>query len=984
MGLVAILWGNEVYLVGRAAYEVITALEDEQQRYLALEFFLSNYLVPFELVFNMEYINFRLSDPNEEEIALRHRVEIDKVIAEEAMRDLEQRAVQCDEKIVSLNQIIAECDSRIVGLSQTVRERDGQIVSLSQMMSERDSQIASLSQEVSGRRDQIDSMNQAMSWRDGRIADLCQIVSERDAQVAILNETVSNLNDRLDSLDYALQVQRRALDAETERVLTLLSSKSWRITKPLRLGLDVLSSFGIYLGGAAKKFYHALPLTKQAKANHHYFLAKEFPLLLKLINSGPPLRMVHEEFVSDQKNIIESSPVVTQNLVDDCIDSLEISYPLFSSPAVSIIIPVYGKINYTLRCLSSIKRNLPKARFEVIVVNDCSQDNTVQELRKIHGLVLVNNTENLGFIRSCNAGAKVARGEYLCFLNNDTEVKNGWLDELLRTFSEFPGAGLVGSKLIYPDGRLQEAGGIIWKDGSAWNFGRFQDPNLPVYNYAREVDYCSGASIMMPKVVFDELKGFDEHYIPAYCEDSDIALKVRDKGYRVIYQPLSMVIHYEGVTSGTDTTQGIKQYQIENSKKLFERWQGRLISHQASGMDVDNAKDRKATRRVLVLDHCTPTPNQDAGSVTVFNLLLLLREMNFQVTFIPEDNFLYMPEYTSSLQRVGVEVLYAPYVTSVVQHVEEYGARYDLAFLFRPEVIERHLKSVRKHCPNAKVLYHTVDLHYLRMTREAQLQSNKAKQEAADAMQQREFAAMRAADASIVHSTVELELLRPLLPSVNLYVFPLIMEIKGSTRPFTKRKDIVFVGGYQHTPNVDAVKYFVGEIMPLLRKKLPGVCFYAVGSNPPAEIKDLASQDVEITGFVADLPSLLARMRVSVAPLRFGAGIKGKIGTAMAVGLPVVATSIAAEGMSLINEENILVADEPESIADAISRVYQNEALWNHISGNGINFADQEWGANAAWGILSKIIVDLGFEIDSNKRRLVLYSDSREIVDEVK
>ena len=207
-----------------------------------------------------------------------------------------------------------------------------------------------------------------------------------------------------------------------------------------------------------------------------------------------------------------------------------------------------------------------------------------------------------------------SKGQYLYFLNNDTAITEGWLDALLRTFRDFPGAGLAGSKLVYPDGRLQEAGGIIWKDGSAWNFGRFQDPMLPVYNYAREVDYCSGASIMVLKSLFEELGGFDERYLPAFCEDSDLALKIRDKGYRVIYQPMSTVFHYEGITSGTDTTQGMKSYQVENSKKLFERWQQRLQLHQAPAEDVDNAKDRRALRRVLVIDHCTPTPNQDAGS----------------------------------------------------------------------------------------------------------------------------------------------------------------------------------------------------------------------------------------------------------------------------------------------------------------------------------------------------------------------------------
>jgi O-antigen biosynthesis protein len=630
---------------------------------------------------------------------------------------------------------------------------------------------------------------------------------------------------------------------------------------------------------------------------------------------------------------------------------------------VSVIIPVYGKVDYTLQCLGSIKNNKPNASFEIIVVDDCSPDQSFDLLSNISGIRLLRNEINQGFIRSCNRGAAESTGEYLLFLNNDTVVTPGWMDELLRTFTELPGTGLVGSKLVYPDGRLQEAGGIIWQDGSAWNFGRFQDPDLPMYNYAREVDYCSGASIMVPKVLFDELGGFDEHYAPAYCEDSDLALKIRDKGYRVIYQPLSTVIHYEGVTAGTDTNQGVKAYQVDNALKLFERWKRRLSAHQAPGTDVDNAKDRRANRRVLVLDHCTPTPNQDAGSVTVTNLLLLLREMNFQVTFIPEDNFLYIPDYTKALQRSGIEVLYAPYVKSVEQHLKESGERYDLAFLFRPGVVERHVETVRKYCPAAKVLFHTVDLHFLRINREAELKGDMAKLKVAEEMKRLELDSIRASDASIVHSTAELEILKPLLPEAKLHLFPLIIGVKGSEKTFSERRDIVFVGGYQHTPNVDAVQYFVKDVMPLLRKQLPGVRFYAVGSKPPAEIQALMSEDVIITGFVKDLNLLLDKMRVSVAPLRYGAGIKGKIGTAMALGLPVVATSLAAEGMSLNTGEHILVADGPEAFANAIGKIYQNEELWHSISHNGLVFADKAWGPKEAWRILAGVLADIGMDV---------------------
>jgi GT2 family glycosyltransferase/2-polyprenyl-3-methyl-5-hydroxy-6-metoxy-1,4-benzoquinol methylase/glycosyltransferase involved in cell wall biosynthesis len=831
-----------------------------------------------------------------------------------------------------------------VGFAKWAQDQDKTVL-------ERDSQIASLSQ--------------AITERDSQIASLSQAITERDSQIASLTDETVRRGEWALGLVAELEGLRSQLFAMT-------SSNSWRLTLPLREArrwivspMQQAKRYIKVILRLTKRAYQSLPFSFQTKARHRRLIAKIFPWLLRASGS-------HSEAMPALSipSLVAREPAT--------IEAASLLSLTSASPQVSVIIPVYGKVEFTLRCLVSIANNPPEAAFEVIVVDDCSPDDSFDVLSNVKGIRLLRNEENQGFIRSCNQGAKAANGNYLHFLNNDTEVTPGWMDALLRTFHEFSGTGLAGSKLVYPDGRLQEAGGIIWQDGSAWNFGRFQDPQLPVYNYAREVDYCSGASIMVPKALFDELGGFDEHYLPAYCEDSDLALKVRDKGYRVIYQPLSTVIHFEGITSGIDTNQGIKAYQVENSKKLFARWEQLLLKHQVSGSDVDRAKDRKAVHRVLVIDHCTPTPNQDAGSVTVFNLLLLLREMDFQVTFIPEDNFLFMPEYTPALQRAGIEVLYAPYVTSVTQHLNECGERYDLVFLFRPGVVERHLKMIRKHCLNAKVLYHTIDLHFLRMSREAELQSDNAKKKKADEMQECELAAILSVDASIVHSTVEQELISRLLPAAKIHVFPLIMDVQLASKTYQERRDIVFVGGYNHTPNVDAVKFFVQDVMPLLRQKLIGVRFYVIGSKPPADIQSLASDDIIIAGFVEDLMPLLNKMRVSVAPLRYGAGIKGKIGTAMAVGLPVVATSLATEGMSLTDGENILVADSAQSIANAIEKIYQDETLWSFIAENGLVFAEKMWGAEAAWSILSVILSELGFDQLRGDRQLSLYTHSNE------
>ena len=906
--------------------------------------------------------------------------------AEEHLNFIQQLQVsqaECEQKLQSQVGTIANLNRDSLSLRQLLADRGAALPPLRERFAERDEGLALMR----GLHDKMYSEAQAVTaTHNARILEQLRssdaaLLHSRDQAILDLKHELEYCHQHISSLieETVRRGERgQRLDAEInearDALKQIVNTNSWRMTKPLREARRWLSAPVTqgkrYMKGSlrlSKRFYQGLPLSHKTKAAHRSLLSRLFPRLLLLSGS-------HSSTVPSMALPVALNSNEPLLLDEDILQTAQgLDLPLADMPLVSVIIPIYGQIGYTIRCLASIQKHAPGMPFEIIVVDDCSRDNSLEVLAQVRGFRLVRNEVNQGFIRSCNAGAAVAKGAFLCFLNNDTEVSPRWLDELLRTFSTFPGTGLSGSKLVYPDGRLQEAGGILWQDGSAWNFGRLQDPLLPAYNYAREVDYCSGASIMIPTSLFVELGGFDEHYLPAYCEDSDLALKIREKGYRVIYQPMSAIVHYEGITSGTDLQQGAKAYQVSNSKKLFERWQPFLANYQPNGVDVDNAKDRASHRRVLVLDHCTPTPDQDAGSVTVFNTLLLLRDMGFQVTFIPEDNFLYMPDYTVALQRTGIEVLYAPYVTSVEQHLKESGKRYDLVLLFRPVVVERNIKAVKKHCRNAKVLYHTIDLHFLRMEREAELQNDPAKRKAAAEMKEREFATIQASDLSIVHSTAELTLLAPELPDEKISVFPLIMDVQGTQKKFSERRDIVFVGGYQHAPNVDAVQYFVQDIMPLLRERLPGVRVRVVGSSPPPVILEMASEDVIIEGFVEDLSPLLDQVRISLAPLRYGAGIKGKIGTALAAGLPVVATSLAAEGMGMVEGEHVLVADGPDDFATAIVRLYEDEALWNKLSKAGIEFADQAWGAEAAWTIMADILADLGFEAQRGSRPLVMY-----------
>ena len=264
------------------------------------------------------------------------------------------------------------------------------------------------------------------------------------------------------------------------------------------------------------------------------------------------------------------------------LTSQPLHLPEVPHPRVSIIIPIFNKALYTYNCLLTVQDRDPHITKEVIIINNASTDETTALLEQLQGAFkIINNIENKGFVNACRQGAEVASGEFILFLNNDTQVMPGWLSNLVKIMDTHPEVGITGSKLIYPDGRLQEAGGIIFNDASGWNYGRLQDPTDPKFNRNRPVDYCSGASLMIRKTLWEQLGGFDERYAPAYYEDTDLCFAIRQAGYQVFYCHDSEVIHHEGITAGTDVQSGYKIYQAINQKKFQAKWWKVLATHPA-------------------------------------------------------------------------------------------------------------------------------------------------------------------------------------------------------------------------------------------------------------------------------------------------------------------------------------------------------------------------------------------------------------------
>lgn len=623
-----------------------------------------------------------------------------------------------------------------------------------------------------------------------------------------------------------------------------------------------------------------------------------------------------------------------------------LAFPDAADPEVSVIIPVHGKFAYTYQCLASILQALPRTSFEVVVVDDASPDETLFLPAIVSGAVLyLRNPRNGGFIAACNAGAAAARGRYLLFLNNDTEVKEGWLDALRDTFTEVPDAGLVGSKLIFPDGSVQEAGGIVWRLGDGWNYGRGCQPDDPRIAYLRDVDYVSGASIMVARPVFEDLGGFDTHYSPAYYEDTDLAFRIRKRGLRVLYQPLSALVHHEGITSGTDVKgSGAKRYQLLNGRKFFDRWRDVLASHRLNGEAPELEKERGVTRRILFIDETTPTPQEDAGSVAALAHMRAMQALGAKITFVPADNMAHLGDITRALQGIGIECLHHPWYWSVEEVIRKRGAEFDAVFLHRFVNAFKYAGVIRSAMPKARIIYSVADLHHLRLEREAAVTGDPAIAKEAATVKAREVTALAMADQVIVHSAHEAAYLAGAVPEERLNVIPWTVKARPGPSAFAARSGITFLGGYRHTPNVDAVTFFVEQVMPHLRTLVPGIVFRIAGSHMPDRFHALAAPDVLLEGFVPDLDAYLDRNRVMVAPLRYGAGVKGKVLESLAHGLPCVATTMAAEGMGLTHAEDIALADEPRAIAEAIAWLYQDEAAWTRLRAQGLAFVERFCG----------------------------------------
>ncbi len=758
----------------------------------------------------------------------------------------------------------------------------------------------------------LGSAHQARARQRVRIAQLEAVVQEQVVSHQALERYIETLNE-----ERALLIaQRESLGADIMQLHAqreaILRSTSWKVSAPLRSA----GAFLKRLRGEGDPDEGTAPSG-----------AEEAPP--EPVTEAAPAPTAE---AADEKTGAPHPLTFVRTLLGDPGSNLV--FPRAERPAISIVVVTFNKVEHTYECLESLLAHAD-VPYELIVVDNASSDRTPELLDRLRNVTVLRNEANVGFGRACNQAAERAQGEHLLFLNNDAELAPHCLSALLETVVADPRCGAVGGRLVLPDGRLQEAGSILWDDGSAESYGRSLDPFASEFSYRREVDFCSGALLLVRRGLFEKLGGFDDRFAPAYYEDADLCMGIRRLGYRVVYQPAATARHQE---HGSSSVREARDLTERNHARFVEKWKDDLSrQHSRSIANRLRARERVTRPRVLVIDDRVPSIDAGSGYPRAHALLGLFRRYEYPVTFFPSYDPTPIQPWLGDLQRAGVEVICEG--RPFAEFAAGRAGLYDLVLVSRPHNFATVRADLRRSFPRAVVVYDAEALFFVREELKAAIVGGTAGD---DAARRQELDLLRFAHLVVAVSEREKRLLEQAAPEFQgqVAVWGHPVEANPTPRPFAARRDLLFLGSFfaPHSPNLDALSYFVHEVLPHVTRRLD--CrLRVVGYGAQEAVGHLASDRVQVVGYAEDLTPHYDECRLFVVPHRYSAGIPLKLCEAMARGLPAVVSDLTALQLGVEDGREVLVGRTPEELAQRVVELYSDEALWSRLRENALEFA---------------------------------------------
>jgi O-antigen biosynthesis protein len=641
--------------------------------------------------------------------------------------------------------------------------------------------------------------------------------------------------------------------------------------------------------------------------------------------------------------------------------------PTVETPRVSVVIVLHNQAELTFKCLESLVEALD-APCEIVLVDNASSDRTVDLLTRVEGVRLLPQSENLHFLRAANIGAAQARGEHLLFLNNDAQLKPGSVSAALALLDERARVGAVGGKVVLLDGRLQEAGSIIWSDGSCLGHGRGRDPGEAEFQFRREVDYCSGAFLMVRRSLFESLNGLDPAYVPAYYEETDLCMRIRRAGHSVVYDPRVEILHYE---FGSADTQQTATSLMEAHRDVFVARHAQVLAaeHWPQGTRSLEARQRSGGQaRILVIDDRIPVPSLGSGFPRARQLVHSLHEGGAFVSHYPvacpvvdfDESYAVLPREVEIVAGLGI--------TGLAQFLRERAGFYHAVIVSRPHNMDRFLLACREAPAFLATTRLVYDAEAIFATREAlrdEILGMASSPEDREVELTRELRMAEAAHCVLTVSDAEARRFRS-AGCQDVRVLGHGIAAQPTPRAHAERRNLLFVGRLAEdgSPNADSVRWFVCEVMPRLDQRIgDGYSLDIVGSHSEGLVSALGSQRVTFHGRIEDIRDFYDRARVFVAPTRFSAGIPIKVQEAAAHGLPVVASELVAGQLGWGAGGELLSAPSADAFAEACARLYLDETLWNQTRQAALAAVARDCAPGTFQGVVQAVLNDVFNEV---------------------